>query len=94
MHGHKRRCERRRILRHQRVRTKRRNIAHRRYTFLTKGIVGTELAGRAEIATAAELGAYGETDKGAKHFYKARLDAQSRCRHERANEKPTAWAED
>jgi hypothetical protein len=61
---------------------------------LTKGTVGTELAGGAEIATAAELGAYGETGEDRKHLYEARPDVQSRCPHERASERSMAWPED
>ena len=61
---------------------------------LTKGTVGTELPGRAEIATAAELGAYGETGEDAKHLCKARPDVQSRCHNERASERPMAWPEE
>jgi hypothetical protein len=61
---------------------------------LTKGTVSTKLAGGAEIATAAELGAYGETGKDVKHLCKVRPDMQSKCCHERASERPMAWLED
>jgi len=58
---------------------------------IAKGTASIELAGGAEIATAAESealgpGAYGEPGRRCEAHYKARPDVLSKCRRERAKE--------